>query len=70
MPYELHNATCTAPGRLAVFPSLSATRKALAAIVRDERRKYGNRINKLHNRHQALNTFNLLNRNAARYVIG
>ncbi len=48
MPYELHNATCTAPGRLAVFSSLSATRKALAAIVREEKRKYGNRINKLH----------------------
>lgn len=48
MPYEIHNATSTAPGRLSVHASLKDARVALSRLIREERYRYGKRVNKLH----------------------
>jgi len=48
MPYEVHNATMTAPGRVSVHSTLVEARRAIAALVRYERSYYGSRVNKLH----------------------
>ena len=48
MPYEVHNATITAPGRLSVHSSIKAARKEVSSLIRHERSRYGNRVNKLH----------------------
>jgi len=48
MPYEIHNSTMTAPGRLSVHSSLKGARHAIAQLIKYEKQHYGNRCNKLH----------------------
>jgi hypothetical protein len=48
MPYEVHNATSTAPGFLSSHKTLKEARKAIAGFVREAKAYHRNRPHKLH----------------------